>query len=74
MSMRSIYRKIAKMHNVSLEEVKREIQAAVDFAYRDAPKDEKAAALQKQIPRNGDIPAAEDFILFAAEKIKQENG
>ena len=72
MSMRSIYRKIAKRHNVSLEEVKREMQAAVDFAYHNASKDETAAAKQKQISRKGEIPTAEEFILYAAEKIKQE--
>jgi len=71
MSMRSIYRKIAREHNVSVEEVKREMQAAVDFAYQNV-RDDSAAERQRQVRRKGEIPTAEEFILFASEEINKE--
>lgn len=41
MNMRKIYRKVAKEYGVSVEEVKREMQAAITDAYSIVPISEK---------------------------------
>lgn len=71
MSMRQIYRKIAKENGVTPAEVKRDMQAAIDHAYQNTPDDGITVAYQNQVPRKGEIPTAEEFIRFAAQKIKE---
>ena len=39
MSMRKIYRKIARENGVSVKEVKEDMQAAITAAYQNPPKD-----------------------------------
>ena len=70
MGMRSIYRKIAKEHGVSVKEVKEEMQAAINHAYTHTPKDGVTGAYQDRVPRKGDIPTADEFIKYAANKVK----
>lgn len=70
MSMRKIYREIAKKHGVSVAEVKREMQAAVDHAYKREDRSLSQAAVQKSIPHSRTIPDAETVILWAAKKVK----
>lgn len=72
MSMRQVYRKIAKEHGVTPAEVKRDMQAAIGHAYQNTPADGVTEAYQKQIPRKGKIPTAEEVIRFAAQKVKDE--
>ena len=63
MSMRKIYRKIAKKYGVSVQEVKTEMQSAINAAYRNNPE------VVKRIPRKGEIPIPGEFIGYAADKI-----
>lgn len=70
MSMRQIYRKIAREHGVTPAEVKRDMQAAIDHAYQHTPDDGITKAYQNQVPHKGDIPTAEEVVRFAAKKIK----
>lgn len=70
MSMRSIYRKIAKEHGVSVAEVKRDMQAAIVHAYTHPPNDGVIGAYQNQVPRKGEIPTTEEFIKYATKKAK----
>lgn len=58
MSMRKIYRKIAKEHGVSPKEVREEIQAAITQAYENPPDDNITVAYQNRVPRKGKIPNA----------------
>lgn len=53
MSMRKIYRKIAKEHGVSPKEVREEIQAAITQAYENPPDDNITVAYQNRVPRKG---------------------
>lgn len=71
MSMRKIYRKVAKKHGVSVKEVKEEMQKALDYAYTNTPDDEITEAYQKQVPSKGEIPTPDEFIKYAAKKIKK---
>lgn len=72
MSMRSIYRKIAKENGVTVAEVKRDMQAAIDHAYQHTPDDGITEAYQDRVPRKGETPTAEEVIRYAAQKIREE--
>ncbi len=70
MSMRSLYRKVARNHGVSMEEVKRDMQAAITCAYQKSDKSERERAAQASVPHKGDVPDAEELIYYVAAKIK----
>lgn len=70
MSMRQIYRKVAKKNGVSVAEVKQDMQAAIDYAYKNTFNNSITADYQKQVPHNGEIPTSEELIIYAAHKIK----
>lgn len=72
MSMRSIYRKIAKKHGVSVSEVKRNMQAALDHAYTHTPDDGITGAYQEQVPHKGEVPTPDEFIRYAVTKMKNK--
>lgn len=67
MNMRQVYKKIAKENGISIAEVKREMQKAIEEAYKnpcgDAPND---------VPCKGDIPTPDEFIKHAVLKITQK--
>lgn len=57
MNMRKIYRKVAKEYGVSVEEVKREMQAAITDAYTNPlNNNEITKAYQSRVPCKGEIP------------------
>ncbi len=72
--MRKIYRKIARKHGVSVAEVKCQMQDAINAAYRNPPDNGVTRALQNRVPRKGEIPTADEFIRYGAEKIRREYG
>ncbi|SDG61081.1 sporulation initiation factor Spo0A C-terminal domain-containing protein [Desulfosporosinus hippei] len=72
MSMRNIYRKIAKEHGVTVPEVKREMQATIDYVYKKIDKSESEKIMQKVIHRKGGIPTTEEFIKSLAHKIENK--
>lgn len=72
MSMRKIYRQIARENGVTMAEVKRDMQAAIDHAYKNTPNDGVTAAFQAQVPRKGNTPTAEEVIAFAVTKIRDK--
>ena len=72
MSMRSIYRKIAKEHGVSVTEVKKDMQAAINYAYNNPDKSAGEKVKQRIIPCKGEIITTEEFIKYAVQKIKKE--
>lgn len=72
MNMRSIYRKIAKKHGVTVEEVKREMQAAIDYAYQPPDLPDRQKSLQNSVPSKGAIPETEELIRYIAGKIKEK--
>ncbi len=73
MSMRNIYRKIAKEHGVTVAEVKRDMQATINHAYLKSDKTADETLVQSKVPRRGAVPTAEEFIRYASQKIKIEN-
>lgn len=71
MSMRAIYRKVAKKHGVTAAAVKREMQAAIDCAYRQPDKTEAEKSSQKKVPAQSEIPTAKELICFLAKEVKK---
>ena len=70
MSLRNIYRKIAKGHGVSVAEVKREMQSAIDYAYKKNDKSERERVIQESFSCKGEVPDAEDLINASVRKLK----
>ena len=70
-SMRSIYRKIAKEHGVSVKEVKEKMQAALNAAYQNN-RDPVIAANQQRVPKKGEIPTVEEFLRYVSGQIKKK--
>lgn len=74
MSMRKIYRKIAKENGVSAKEVRQEMQAAIKEAYT-APRNNNpiTKACQNQVPRQNEIPTPEELIYYLSSQTGQKN-
>ena len=60
---RSIIRKVARKHGVSVAEVRRDMQLAINAAY------EKPNAAALAVPRKGAIPTPEEFIKYIANVV-----
>lgn len=73
MSMRRIYRKVAKKYGVTLTEVRQEIQTCITEAYTN-PLNQNGitSAYQKRVPCKGEIPTPEELIRYLARKETQE--
>ena len=63
---RKIYREIAKKHGISVGEVKREMQAAINTAY------ENPNSQALSISRKNDVPTINEFINHTIEQIKND--
>ncbi len=72
MSNRKLYREIAKQHGVSVQEVKRDMQEALNHAYNNANNSELTKSYQNQVPRSSEVPTPVDFISYAVNRIKSE--
>lgn len=73
MNMRKIYRKIAKKNGVSVQEVRREMQAAITEAYTDPLNDnEITKAYQNRVPRKGEIPTPEELLRYLSSQAGQQ--
>ena len=72
MNMRKIYRKVAKEYGVSVEEVKREMQAAITDAYTNPLNNNGITkTYQSRVPCKGEIPTPEELIRNLSEQAKQ---
>lgn len=70
MDMEELYRRIALKNGVSAEEVRKEIQKAIDEAWKNPPEDGGATrAYQSLVPCRGSIPTPEELIRYAAREI-----
>ena len=70
MGMKRIYQKIAKENGVSVTEVKREMQAAIDSAYKNDRKSQTEKDIQESVTYQGVIPTVEEFIESISYKYK----
>lgn len=70
MSMRNIFRKIAKENGLSVKEVKDEMQNALEYAYQSTTQDGIISARQNTVPRKNKIPTPEEFVKYTANLVK----
>jgi hypothetical protein len=63
---RKVYREIAKKHGVTVAEVKRDMQAAINEAYKNPNH------FARNVKSKSDIPTSDEFINHAVRKIKNE--
>ena len=68
MKMEKILKKVARANGVTVREVKTEIQAAINEAWKNPP-DDAAAAYQRKVPFAGEIPTPDEFIRFMVNEI-----
>ncbi|MGC4019236.1 MAG: sporulation initiation factor Spo0A C-terminal domain-containing protein [Muricomes sp.] len=71
MSNRKIFRKIAKENNVSVAEVKHDMQAAINHAYENAPNDGITKAYQNRVQCKGTVPTVDEFLAHARKELKK---
>lgn len=72
MSMRKIYRELAKKHGVSVKEVREDMQAALTEAYTN-PLNNNAIikAYQNRVPSQDKIPTPEEAVRYLAGELKK---
>ena len=72
MSMRKIYRELARKHGVSAKEVRQEMQAALEDAYTNPLNhNEITKAYQNRVPCQGEIPTPEEAVRYLAGKVRE---
>lgn len=69
MSNRKLYREIAKKHGVSVAEVKRDMQSAINHAYMNNT-DLNIAKKQNEIEKKGEIPTIDEVLQYAKKNLK----
>lgn len=73
MNMKKIYKKVAKQYGVSVEEVEREMQAAITEAYTDPRRNDGVTQVyQDNVPRQGEIPTPEEVIRYLMSMAKED--
>lgn len=63
MNLRKIYKKIAQEHGITIQEVKRDMQEAINSAYI------RPNIYARYIPRKCEIPTVEEFIEYVSNRI-----
>ncbi len=71
MSMRKIYRKIAKKHGVSISQVRDDMQHAINTAYTNTPDNTTKKEQQNKVECSAEIPTPEELILHLAKDVKK---
>ncbi|MDO5346867.1 MAG: sporulation initiation factor Spo0A C-terminal domain-containing protein [Lachnospiraceae bacterium] len=69
MNMRKIYRKVAKAHKASVEEVRREMQYAIEQAWNNPEKTSENIAMQRKISPDGSVPTPDVVIKALAKEL-----
>lgn len=72
MSMRNVYRKVARKYGITVEEVKREMQSAIDETYNNPNHNDVTKAYQDRVSRKGEKPTVDEFIRYVADKAKNK--
>lgn len=71
MSMRNIYRRIAKEQGVTVADVKKDMQEAIDCAYKKQNKTIDEIINQASVPCKGEIPTTEEFMQYVIRGLKK---
>jgi len=63
---RKIYREIARKHGISVDEMKQEMQSAIDEAYKNPD------SSLHSINNTGDIPSPNEVITYAVRRVQRD--
>lgn len=72
MISKTTYKKIAHDHGITVDEVKREIQSAIEYAYKNPQKSESEKLLQENINHKDEIPTPEELVAYVLQEIKRQ--
>jgi len=61
-----------KKHGVTVAKVKKDMQAAIDYAYTKTDKSDREKMMQESIPRRSEVPTAGEFVESVAHKLLKE--
>ncbi len=70
---RKLLRKIAKEHGVTVEEVRRDMQAAIDATYQNPDRNLMNIKAQNAVPRKGEIPTVDEFVGYVAGEVRKKS-
>ena len=72
MDIQKIYEEVAKKYGVTAEEVKREMQMALEAAWENPRNTEEVKRKQQEITPNGEIPTPEQVITHCIDCLKED--
>lgn len=72
MNNKKLYKKIAKEHNVTWQEVRDDMQSALNHAYENPNRNILNVVSQSKVPKKGDVPTPEGFIKYASCKVRTD--
>ena len=72
MSMRNVYRQVAKANGISVAEMKKQMQSALDYAYTNADDNSDIKLNQQKISSKNRIPTPDEVIQYAKIKVKND--
>lgn len=70
---KKIYKKIAKEHGVTWQEVRADMQVALNHAYTDPNRDILNVVRQREVKKKGEIPTPEEFIKYAKTTVSERS-
>lgn len=70
MRMKRIFKRLARLHGVSVEEIKSSMQQAINGAWEDPLKDEKTAENQRRVACKEKTPTPQEVIEYVVGKMK----
>ncbi len=69
MSMRSVYRKIARQNGITIKELRAEMQDMINAAWTNPQNNGVMRAYQSQVHSKGEIPTPDEVIRYVACKV-----
>ena len=72
MSMRNVYRQVAKANGISVAEMKKQMQSALDYAHTNADNNSDIKFNQQKISSKNRIPTPDEVIQYAKIKVKND--
>ncbi|MEA4992215.1 MAG: sporulation initiation factor Spo0A C-terminal domain-containing protein [Oscillibacter sp.] len=68
---RKIYRQLAKKHGVTTEEIRRDMQSALNAAYENPARTPETVRAQSTVLRGDEVPTPEEFIRHAVREVRR---
>lgn len=72
MNKKKLYKEIAKKHGVTWQEVRADMESALQQAYENPNSNILNLIRQNEVEKKGEIPTPEEFIRFGTQKILTE--